>query len=108
MSRTARAAATFATAGSATRVDPGGVLRRTVVLATLSGGILGLPIPSAPAQPKMSQTDAEYQDQPSNGLTCAACSLFRKPRSCEIVEGDISPNGWCRFSICRTELRREF
>ena len=52
---------------------------------------------SAVAQQKMSQADSEYQDRPKNGLTCAACSLFRKPRSCEIVEGDISPNGWCKF-----------
>jgi hypothetical protein len=70
------------------------VLRRTLVLAALSGGTLGLPLP---AQQKMSQADAEYQDQPKNGLTCAACSLFRRPRSCEAVEGDISPNGWCKF-----------
>ena len=97
MSRTARAAATFATVGFATRFDLGGVLRRTLVLATLSGGMLGFSIPSAAAQQKMSQTDAEYQDRPKNGLSCAACTLFRKPRSCEIVEGDISPNGWCKF-----------
>ena len=90
-------AATCATAGSATRLDLGGVLRRTLVLAMLSGGMLGLSIPSVPAQQKMSQTDAEYQDRPKNGLSCAACTLFRKPHSCEIVEGDISPNGWCKF-----------
>jgi hypothetical protein len=73
------------------------VLRRALVRAALAGGILGLAIPRAPAQQKMSQADAEYQDQPKNGLTCAACSLFRKPRSCEVVAGDISPSGWCRF-----------
>jgi hypothetical protein len=73
------------------------VLRRTLVRAALSGGILGLAIPPAPAQQKMSQADAEYQDRPKNGLTCTACSLFRRPRSCEVVEGDISPNGWCKF-----------
>jgi len=49
------------------------------------------------AQQKMSQTDAAYQDRPKNGLTCAACTLFRPPRSCEVVQGDISPNGWCKF-----------
>jgi len=97
MSRTVRDAATCVTAGSATRFDPGGVLRRSLVRAALSGGILGLVVPSAPAQQKLSQADAEYQDRPKNGLTCAACSLFRKPRSCEVVEGDISPNGWCKF-----------
>jgi hypothetical protein len=49
------------------------------------------------AQQKFSKTAAEYQDAPKNGLTCAACSLFRAPRSCAIVDGDISPHGWCRF-----------
>jgi hypothetical protein len=73
------------------------VLRRILVQAALAGGILGLTIPPAQAQQKMSQADAEYQDQPKNGLTCAACSLFRKPRSCEVVAGDISPDGWCKF-----------
>src|SRR5690348_5227393 len=97
MSRMARGAAICVTAGSATRGDPGSVFRRTLVRVALSGGILGLTIPPATAQQKLSQADAEYQDRPKNGLTCAACSLFRKPRSCEVVEGDISPNGWCKF-----------
>jgi hypothetical protein len=68
-----------------------------LVRLALGGGIFRLVTPPASAQQKMSQTEAEYQDRSKNGLTCAACSLFRKPRSCEIVEGDISPNGWCRF-----------
>ena len=97
MSRTAPAAATCATGGSAIRPDLGGVLRRTLLRAALYGGMLSLAIPPAAAQQKLSQADAEYQDRPKNGLTCAACSLFRKPRSCEVVEGDISPNGWCKF-----------
>ena len=59
--------------------------------------VAGLAATAATAQEKMSQGDAEYQEQPKNGLTCAACSLFRPPRSCEVVAGDISPNGWCRF-----------
>jgi len=73
------------------------VLRRTLVRASFSGGILGLAIVLAPAQRKMSQAEPEYRDRPKNGLTCAACSLFRRPRSCEVVEGDIIPNGWCKF-----------
>jgi hypothetical protein len=73
------------------------VLRRTLVRAAFSGVVLGWATTQAPAQQKMSQAAAEYQDRPKNGLTCAACSLFRKPRSCEVVEGDINPAGWCKF-----------
>jgi hypothetical protein len=49
------------------------------------------------AQQKLSPAEAEYQDRPKSGLICAACTLFRPPRSCEIVAGDINPNGWCKF-----------
>jgi hypothetical protein len=68
-----------------------------LVRVALSGAIAGLAIASGRAQSKMSQGDAEYQDSPKTGLTCAACTLFRPPRSCEVVQGDISPNGWCKF-----------
>jgi hypothetical protein len=78
-------------------VGAGALYRRTLVRTALSGAIVALLIPSALGQQKMSQSDAEYQDRPKSGLTCAACSLFRPPRSCEVVQGDISPNGWCKF-----------
>jgi hypothetical protein len=45
----------------------------------------------------MSQHDAEYQDHPKGGLNCAACSLYRAPRSCQVVDGYISPSGWCKY-----------
>ena len=64
--------------------------------AALSGASV-LWIARALAQQKMAQTEAAYQDRPKSGLTCAACTLFRPPRSCEVVQGDISPNGWCKF-----------
>ena len=51
----------------------------------------------ARAQVKASQQEAEYQTGPKNGLSCAVCSLFRPPQACELVAGDISPQGWCKF-----------
>jgi hypothetical protein len=68
-----------------------------VLRATLSGVVAVLWTPWAVAQQKMLPVEAEYQDRPKNGLGCAACTLFRPPRSCEIVQGDISPSGWCKF-----------
>jgi hypothetical protein len=67
------------------------------VLASLAGASTILGISTATAQQKMSQAEAEYQDRPRGGLACAACTLFRPPRSCQVVVGDISPNGWCKF-----------
>jgi hypothetical protein len=72
-------------------------LRRKLLRAVLSVAAAGLAGAVALAQQKFSKSAAEYQDTPKNGLTCAACSLFRAPRSCVIVEGEVSPRGWCRF-----------
>jgi hypothetical protein len=74
-----------------------GLLRRRVLRAALSAAALGSALPRALAQQKMSKAEAEYQDRPKNGLACAACTLFRPPRSCQVVQGDISPSGWCKF-----------
>jgi len=73
------------------------LLRRHLLQAALTGAAATLRLQRATAQQKMSQVEAEYQDRPKNGLTCSACTLFRPPRSCEVVRGDISPYGWCRF-----------
>lgn len=45
---------------------------------------------------KMTKAQAEYQDAPKGIQMCATCSLFEEPRACKVVDGDISPNGWCR------------
>jgi hypothetical protein len=71
--------------------------RRKVLQGAISTTALALCFPRAAAQQKLSPAEAEYQDWPKSGLICAACTLFRPPRSCEIVTGDISPNGWCKF-----------
>jgi hypothetical protein len=50
----------------------------------------------AGAREKMSQKEAEYQDSPKDIRMCATCTLFEPPKSCKVVEGEISPNGWCK------------
>jgi High potential iron-sulfur protein len=51
----------------------------------------------ARAQSKVKQAVARYQDKPKNGQQCSECRFFRPPKACQLVEGDISPNGWCAF-----------
>ena len=46
---------------------------------------------------ELSLAEAQYQDAPRGGLSCVGCTFFRRPRSCQVVAGDISPNGWCRL-----------
>lgn len=47
--------------------------------------------------PKVLRAAALYQETPRGGLSCAGCTFFRRPRSCEVVAGDISQTGWCRL-----------
>ena len=51
----------------------------------------------AAAQSKTDKTTAKYQDHPNKGQSCSQCNFFRPPKSCQLVEGDISPTGWCSF-----------
>jgi hypothetical protein len=46
---------------------------------------------------KAPQRAAGYQSQPSGGKKCADCAQFRSPDGCSLVQGPISPTGWCRL-----------
>jgi hypothetical protein len=51
---------------------------------------------SASAAPKkFTKEQAKYQPVPKNGQRCQICSLWKPPASCQVVEGEISPAGWC-------------
>jgi hypothetical protein len=45
---------------------------------------------------KLSKVQAQYQDSPRGIAMCATCTLFVAPHACKVVDGDISPNGWCK------------
>jgi hypothetical protein len=56
--------------------------------------------PSEPATPatagKVSQASVQYQAQPKGDLKCSDCMHFNAESStCKLVEGSISPEGWC-------------
>ena len=50
---------------------------------------------------KVPQKDAQYQDTPKNGQKCDMCQYYAAgnqptaPGTCQLVDGSISPNGWC-------------
>jgi hypothetical protein len=67
-----------------------------LAFAAVSGAALRPQRTAAQAGGKMSKAQAEYQDSPKGIQMCATCSLFDEPRACKVVEGDISPNGWCK------------
>lgn len=49
------------------------------------------------AQTKSSQQAVRYQDARKDGQRCDGCRLFVEPASCQRVEGEISPQGWCQL-----------
>jgi secreted PhoX family phosphatase len=60
-----------------------------------SAAAVGLMPLRAHAQQKVAQSAAQYQASPKNGQQCSTCSHFQAPSSCQVVDGSISPNGWC-------------
>jgi len=44
---------------------------------------------------KASKASMQYQDKPSGNKQCSNCAQFIPASSCQIVEGTISPQGFC-------------
>ena len=79
--------------------------RRGVLKAAASAGAAALllkALDGAAQQPKpksaltkRSKEKVGYRDEPYEGRTCAKCVLYVGHGECVIVEGEVSPNGWC-------------
>jgi hypothetical protein len=67
-----------------------------LAIASILGSLLELRRGHAQQPAKMSKAQAEYQDSPKGIQSCATCSLFDEPDKCRVVEGSVSPNGWCK------------
>ena len=52
---------------------------------------------AAAAEMKMSASAVGYQDHPNGDKQCSECVHFVPPSSCKMIEGTISPNGYCRI-----------
>jgi anaerobic selenocysteine-containing dehydrogenase len=56
---------------------------------------VGLTAPASAAPKKFSQQQAHYQPIPKSGQRCQNCALWQSPTSCQVVDGQVSPAGWC-------------
>ena len=56
---------------------------------------------------KRSKEAVGYRDEPYEGRTCAKCVLYVGYGECVLVEGEVSPNGWCLQWTPATMGRRQ-
>jgi anaerobic selenocysteine-containing dehydrogenase len=67
-------------------------------IAAVAGGAavaVSLSAPASAAPKKFTQQRAHYQPVPKSGQRCQTCALWQPPTTCQQVEGQISPAGWC-------------
>lgn len=69
--------------------------------AVSAGGFLFLIGTTQEAAALMPQKAAKYQDKPKGKQMCSGCTHFEPPSSCGIVQGPISPHGWCMFFVAK-------
>ena len=67
--------------------------------ALVVGG--GASLLTTAAQAKVAPAMAKYQTSPKDGKKCSGCGQFKAPNACTVVDGDISPEGWCQFFVAK-------
>jgi len=78
--------------------------------AAIVAGLAAVPWVARPAgaQAKATKQAMQYQEQPKNDQKCADCLQFIPGAeqgangTCKVVEGPISPNGWCAAYVKKT------
>ena len=78
--------------------DQAQVDRRTILLTLLAAAPL-LRSGTSRAGTKVSQSAVHYQASPKDGQECDTCAHFAALGACKLVDGDISPKGWCRLWV---------
>lgn len=74
------------------------LLRGAIVVASALAAAAAGP---AQAVTKVSQKTANYQPTPRGGARCNVCSLWQQPSDCKVVEGPVSPTGWCVLYVAK-------
>lgn len=85
------------TKGAATECSRRSVLRNVAFVAA-SAGVLSATL-SKTAEAKAAQNLVGYQDQPHGSQQCDNCAQFEPPSACKVVDGTISPTGWCKVYV---------
>lgn len=59
--------------------------------------------PAAADAGKVPKTQAAYQGAPRGDARCEKCAQYQPPSGCKIVDGAVSPLGWCTFFAPRAK-----
>jgi hypothetical protein len=84
--------------GSSEKYTRKDILGQLIMLPAFAAAVAAA---TTSAQAKGSQASFKYQKTPKNGQKCSGCKFFiagsskTANGSCKIVDGTISPNGWC-------------
>ncbi len=71
---------------------------KAIVLPVLAAAV---GVTTSIAQAKSGKAQVKYQNKPKGNQKCAGCKFFIPGKTstamgkCQIVDGAISPNGWC-------------
>ncbi len=57
----------------------------------------------AAAAPKISKAAVAYQNHPDGDRRCGKCLQFQPPASCKVVDGPVSPEGYCRIFMAQRQ-----
>jgi hypothetical protein len=73
------------------------LLRNIGIGGTALAGATMTSVRESVAAGKIPKGQARYQANPNDGRQCAGCTHFTAPSTCDVVDGDVSPQGWCQF-----------
>jgi uncharacterized low-complexity protein len=65
-----------------------------LLAGALDGAAQQEPKPKATLK-KRSKEKVGYRDEPYEGRSCGKCVLYAGHGECVLVEGEVSPDGWC-------------
>ncbi len=66
-------------------------------LVAIAGAAPLVALGSVSAEAKMAQAGVAYQTEPKDGKQCSQCNFFIEPNACKVVDGEITPTGYCKL-----------